>query len=130
MKQRTTNIETTIQRHAYLAPLLLRIGLAAVLMYAAIASIITPNDWVGYVPAFIREFVPATTVLGALSVAQIIVAVWLLSGIYVRLAALVCAAMLAGIIVANLSLFTIIFRDIGLFFAALALAAMGNNASK
>lgn len=129
MKQLITRIETFIQQRGYLAPLLLRAGLATVLAYAAIASIVSPNDWIGYVPIFVRDIIPATTALSILAIIQLIVALWLLSGIYVRLAALVTAALLAGIIVSNFNLLAITFRDIGLLFAALALVVMGRGVS-
>lgn len=129
MKQLARRIESFLDRNKRFGSLLLRIGLAFVLAYAAIASIISPNDWIGYVPAFVREIIPATTVLGVLTIAQLLVALWLLSGIYIRLAALACAAMLADIIVANPNLLAITFRDIGLLFAALALAAIGKPRS-
>jgi uncharacterized membrane protein YphA (DoxX/SURF4 family) len=124
MRQLIERIEAFLSRHSRLAPLFLRIGLATVLTYAAISSLINPNDWIGYVPIFIRDFIPATTVLAIFSVIQLGVAVWLLSGKHVRIAALVCAGMLAGIVVSNFSLLPISFRDIGLLFAALALTVM------
>jgi hypothetical protein len=45
----------------------------------------------------------------------------------IRYAALVTAAMLAGIVLANFDLFAITFRDIALIFAALALAALSKD---
>jgi hypothetical protein len=56
------------------------------------------------------------------AVYELVLAAWLLSGVYVRYAGLLCAATLAGITLSNFSLFAISFRDIGLMFAALALA--------
>lgn len=106
-----------------IAPLLLRIGLATVFMYAAVSSFIDPNEWVGYLPSFMTKIVDAETLLPLFSIFELTLAAWLLSGVYVRFAALVCAATLAGIVVFNFSLFAISFRDIGLIFAALALAA-------
>lgn len=102
--------------------LLLQIGLAAVFLYAAIAAFINPNEWIGYLPPIMTKLVDAKVALDFFSVLQIGLAGWLLSGVYVRWAALASAAMLAGIISFNLGLFDIAFRDVGLLFAALALA--------
>lgn len=106
------------------AQLLLRIGLAVVFLYAALSSLVSPRDWVGYVPDVARLLLPAETVLMILAVFELLLAAWLISGIYVRYAALVAAALLAGVTLSNLTLLPISFRDIGLFFAALALALM------
>jgi uncharacterized membrane protein YphA (DoxX/SURF4 family) len=105
-----------------LTPLLLRIGLASVFIYAAVSSTLDPREWVGYLPSLATDHIQAETLLKLFSVYELVLAGWLLSGIYVRYAALLCAATLLGITVTNFSLFAISFRDIGLAFAALALA--------
>jgi uncharacterized membrane protein YphA (DoxX/SURF4 family) len=105
-----------------LTPLLLRIGLAVVFLYAAISSTLSPQEWVGYLPSIATEHVRAENLLKVFAVYELALAGWLLSGIYVRYAALLCAATLLGITVSNFSLFAISFRDLGLVFAALALA--------
>lgn len=106
-----------------LTPLLLRIGLATVFIYAAVSSFLDPNEWIGYLPSFLTSIVEAETLLPFFSVYELLLAAWLLSGVYVRYVALLCAATLAGIVVFNFALFAISFRDIGLVLAALALAA-------
>jgi uncharacterized membrane protein YphA (DoxX/SURF4 family) len=103
--------------------LILRIALASVFLYAAVSSFASPNDWIGYMPRFMRGIVPDTVLLGGFSVAEIVLSLWLLSGHYVKYAALLAAAMLAGIVVLNPALLAITFRDIGLLIAALALYA-------
>src|SRR5258706_13404858 len=105
-----------------LAPLLLRAGLATVFIYAAVSSTLSPNDWVSYLPHVLRDHFPATALLKVFSLYEVLLAIWLLSGVYVRWAGLLCAATLAGIVVLNFDLFAISFRDIGLALAALALA--------
>ncbi len=106
-----------------LTPLLLRIGLATVFMYAAVSAFLDPNEWIGYLPSFMTNMVDARSILPFFSVSELALAAWLLSGVCVRYAALLCAAMLAGIVVFNFALLAISFRDIGLILAALALAA-------
>jgi uncharacterized membrane protein YphA (DoxX/SURF4 family) len=105
--------------------LLLRAGLAIVFLYAAISAIRTPEAWISYVPSFTTRFVSAKTSLDGISTVQIILSIVLLSGKYVRYAAALSAALLAGIIVFNFSTLLITFRDIGLVFMAVALAVLG-----
>lgn len=122
MKHIFVRIETFLARHSHLTPLFLRLGLATMFLYAAISSFINPNEWVGYLPTFVKDMLPATVVLGVFSIIELVLAAWLLSGAYVRFAALASVVMLLGIVVSNFSLLPISFRDIGLIFAALALA--------
>lgn len=119
--------ESFLKSHSNLMSPFLRVGLAVVFLYAAISSFVSPNDWIGYLPSFMRNILPATVLLGIFSVIELILAAWLLSGVYVRFAALLAAAMLLGIIMSNFSLLPISFRDIGLFFASLALAFMSDD---
>jgi hypothetical protein len=107
--------------------LLLRAGLAVILLYAAIDSLVDPREWVGYLPAVLTRLVPGEVALKFFSVYELSLAAWLLSGVYVRWAALLTAATLVGIIVANFELFSITFRDIALIFAALALAVLAGR---
>ncbi len=122
MKQTITKFDTLLASKSGLAPLFLRLGLATVLLYAAISSTLQPSDWIGYLPPLLTDRFDANILLKIFSVYELLLAAWLLSGVYVRYAALLCAATLAGIVTSNISLFAISFRDIGLMFAALALA--------
>jgi uncharacterized membrane protein YphA (DoxX/SURF4 family) len=119
----TKNLNKLLESSS-LPALLLRVGLAIVFLYAAISSFISPREWIGYLPGLLTEHVAGTTLLHVFSVYELLLAAWLLSGVYTRWVALLCAATLAGIVTANFSLFAISFRDIGLIFAALALAAL------
>jgi len=105
------------------ATLLLRAGLALLFFYASISAFKNPNDWIGYLPMFIRNIAPhdPASILHFFSAFELLLALWLVSGIYVRIAALVTAVTLVGIVVSNFSLFAITFRDMALIFAALAL---------
>ena len=107
-----------------LAAIFLRVGLAVVFLYAAIASLADPMAWIGFLPAFLTSVFPAHILLTIFSVVEILLSLWLSSGMKTFPAAVVSAVMLAGIIIANLALLDIVFRDIAIFFAALALAAL------
>jgi len=106
-----------------LTPIFLRLGLATMFLYAAISSFVDPREWVGFLPSVLTDRIDAETLLHIFSVYELAIATWLLSGVYVRYAALLCALTLGGIVVTNFDLFAISFRDIGLLFAALALAS-------
>jgi uncharacterized membrane protein YphA (DoxX/SURF4 family) len=111
-----------------LASLIIRIGLAAVFIYAAIDALREPDAWISYIPSFIPHYepsffqiTPAKITLDIVSVFQLVLAALLLIGRYVKYAAAISAALLAGIVVFNFSTFLITFRDVGLVAAAVAL---------
>lgn len=107
------------------ASLLLRVGLASVLLYAAVAALVSPVEWAGYLPQFLTSHYAGNGVLYGLAAYELILAVWLLSGRAIRYAAGLAALTFAGIIMTNLPAFsTITFRDVPLVFAALALLAL------
>jgi uncharacterized membrane protein YphA (DoxX/SURF4 family) len=120
-------VMNTFFANQQLTGLLLRTGLAIIFLYAAVSSFINPQDWVGYLPGMLTDRISSDILLKIFSVYELLLATWLLSGIYVRYAAVACAATLAGIVVFNFELFAITFRDIALIFAALALASIGGE---
>jgi len=106
---------------------ILRIGLAFVFLYAAISGIQSPQEWVGYLPTFMTKFMAATTLLRFFEVYEFALALWLISGFYLRYAALLTALTLGGIVVTNPGQLIITFRDVGLACTALALAVMSKS---
>ena len=113
-----------------LPALLLRIALAFAFLYASVSSFITPSDWVGYFPAFMRAIVPGTVLLPIFSGIELFVGVLLLAGWYVRYVSLFAAAMLAGIVVANPNQLPVTFRDVSLVIAALALFVLDYQSTR
>ncbi len=99
----------------------LRLGLAFVFAYAAIESLAHPDNWIGYLPHVLTNVIHASLLLRLLSIYQLVLAAWLLSGTYIRVAAGLSVLTLAGITLANLSLLDVTFRDVGLLFMAAAL---------
>ena len=114
-----------------IARFFLRIGIAVVFLYAAISSISQPANWIGFIPLWLRNlaspFASPETLLFGFAIFQIVLAVWLLLGRKTAAAAILSAIMLFGITVANLGLFDIVFRDIAVLFAALALAFLSKE---
>ncbi|MBI2453054.1 MAG: hypothetical protein HYV55_02390 [Parcubacteria group bacterium] len=112
--------------------LFLRLGLAFTLLYAAWSAFQNPLNWIGFLPSGLISLVPSQVktqdVLMAFSVFQVGLALLLLLGKYLVPTSLVVSVLLLSIIWFNLGAMDILFRDIGLFFAALALALLARKA--
>lgn len=113
--------KTNVKSGNNLASLMLRIGLAAVLVYASVSSFITPADWIGFFPHFLTSRVSSTVLLHFFSVYELLLAIWLLSGMFIKYAATLAALTFSGIILTNTGLLIVTFRDITMVFASLAL---------
>lgn len=109
-------------QHPKAVQILLRISIASVFLYAALAATLQPQNWLFYIPQFAKNMVPAPLLLGGFSLYQVVLSLWLLSGKKTLYAALLASLTLIGIIAVNLSVMDIVFRDLAIFFAALALA--------
>ena len=104
------------------AALLLRVGLGFVLLYAAWSSFVEPLSWIGFFPDFLfRLGIKEGLVLGGFSFLEIGIALWLLWGKKLIIPSLSAAALLLGVALFNIGALDILFRDIGLAFAAFAL---------
>ena len=99
---------------------LLRIGISFSFFYAAIASFITPTNWIGFLPNFLRS----DMILTIFSIYEILVGLWLLSGWKVFYPAILSALSMLGIIIFNFGALDIVFRDVAILFAAVALALL------
>lgn len=100
---------------------LLRFGIASVLWYAAYRGFVDPNAWVGFIPVWVSSYADQFLVLKIFEVLQLVLGAWILIGIRLRIASLVATAFFIGIIVSNVGAFDIVFRDVTMIFAALAL---------
>lgn len=105
---------------------LLNLGLAFTLLYAGISALVTPSDWVGFVPAWVTSFgLSRELALHAHSAAEILLGAGLLFNYRVKIVAGLAALDMLAILLAggfSASVFLITFRDVGLFLAALYLA--------
>jgi hypothetical protein len=111
-------------RHHF-ASILLRFGLAFVFLFAAVSGFLAPQNWIGYLPNFATAILPPNVLLVILGLYEIILAIFLLFKKEVALPALLAALTLFGITIVNLPQFDVVFRDVGLAFAALALFFIG-----
>ncbi len=107
-----------------LASFILRVALAIPFLFVAIDAVLQPEAWVGFIPYFVRNLLPESLVLGAHALLDFTLALWLLSGWRTKYAAAFSAFNLAAIVVVNLTALDVIFRDVGLLLAALALGVL------
>lgn len=108
---------------AKLVSLFLRLSIASVFLYAAVGATLQPYNWIGFLPQFATNIIPASVLLPLFSLYQLILAIWVLTGWKTFYAGLLACVTLLGIIVANWGDVDVLFRDFAIFFAALALAA-------
>lgn len=105
------------------ADFLLRIGVAFAFLFPPANALLDPYSWVGYFPSFVHGMLPDMVLLHAFGLVEVIIALWILSGRKIFIPCIVAAAMLLGIVAFNLGDFQILFRDVSIALAALALAA-------
>ena len=110
--------------------LLLRIAIAFAFLYPAIAGILHPDNWADFFPQFVRGTLPDSVLLLGWGILEILIALWILSGWKVWLPSFAAAALLCGIVLFNLPLLDIVFRDLSLALAALALAVESYRATE
>ena len=106
---------------------ILRWGLAFVFFYAAIASVARPERWAMYVPSFITFIIAPQSFLVVFSLYELVLAGFLFSGKKLFWSSLFAMLTFAAIVAVDFSLMVIVFTDIGLAFAALALFDVARN---
>lgn len=99
----------------------LRAGLAFVFGYAGFESLRQPLAWSSYLPHFLAVSAHAAMLVKLFGFFELVLALWLLWGEWVRFAALVSLVLLAGIVVLNPDTLDVTFRDVGLAVMAAAL---------
>ena len=110
--------------YSILASFILRVALAVPFLFVAIDATLQPDAWIGFVPSFLRNLLPGSLLLGAHSFLDFGLAIWLLSGWRTKEAAIVSALTLLTIIAANITVLEVVFRDVGLLLAAVALGVL------
>lgn len=102
---------------------LLRIAVAIVFVYPPLHALSNPDGWVGYFPQFVFSFgIPPLVLLHGFGVIELVIAAWILSGWHIEWPATLAAFILAAIVALNGAQFEILFRDISIALACLALA--------
>lgn len=111
-----------MQNRNDIADLILRIGVAFAFIYAAIAGFVDPDSWIGWFPQTLRNIIPDLLLLKLWGAYEIILALWILSGKKIFIPSALATLSLAGLIVTNFGAMDIIFRDVTILCATLALA--------
>lgn len=106
---------------------ILRIGIALTFLYPAVASFLYPVDWVGYFPIWLRNIIPEQILLFGFFLFELFLAIWVLSSWKTFYASILSALTILAIMLLNIGLFDIVFRDVPIFFAAIALAILSYN---
>jgi hypothetical protein len=107
--------------------LLIRIALAFSFAYVGISSTTSPELWVGFLPQFVGNVIDPELFLKIHGSFEVFLALWLLSGKFKFVSGLIAAVLLFSITLFNLSAWDIVFRDVSLGIAALALAFSGTG---
>lgn len=105
----------------------LRAGVAFAFLYPPVAAIFSPNDWIGYFPAFTRGFVPDVVLLHGFGVLEVAIALWILSGKKIFWPSIGATALLISIVVFDFQDFIVVFRDLSIAAAAFSLALMNSS---
>jgi len=112
-------------RHSQLA---LRIGLAIVFLWFGVHKLVDPQYWLdAWMPQAVQAFVMRLSVaprdaMNLLGIAEVLIAISLLTGYFVRWFAAAAIVFLAGVSLTHISTFNeVLVRDIGLMGAFLAL---------
>ena len=98
----------------------LRLAVAIPILWAGVRGILNPTDWVGFVPAFVSNFVDPEVFLVAHGFLWIITAAGILAGFWRPFFAAVAAVGILSILIFY-GVDDITFRDIGLALVAFVL---------
>jgi uncharacterized membrane protein YphA (DoxX/SURF4 family) len=109
---------------------LLRVGLAFVFAYAAVTSIVDPAAAATYFPRQLPADLVVDVLLPAFAAYELALALALLSGRHTYAAAVIAALTLGGIMVVNADAFGVLFRNVAIACAALALAADSRRSAR
>lgn len=107
--------------------LLLRVAVAFAFVYAAISGFLNPTAWVGYFPPFLQQLGPVHWVMASWGIMELLLAAAILFLRDVYYPALIAAALLIGVVVFNWGAMDIVFRDIPIALASVALALLSRE---
>ncbi len=113
-----------LKNREVLVSFLLRAGIAVAFLYAGTAALTNPTNWIGFVPQWISMFVDRELFLLIHGITDLLIGLWLLSNVKPFYAGLIAALSLISIIIVNYGQLEIIFRDIAILFASIALMVL------
>ena len=108
--------------------LLLRVGVAFAFIYPAVSAFLVPTSWIGFFPQLVRDFIPNETLLISIfGISEILIAFWILVGKNIFFPSLLASIYLILIILFNINVFDVLFRDVAILFMTLALATLSRS---
>jgi len=105
--------------------LILRLGVAFAFLYPPVDALFDPVSWFGYFPGYLRHLAPEPVLLHGFGLIEVLIALWLLSNKKIFWPSAAAAAILLVIVVSDFADFQVVFRDLSIAAAALALAVDG-----
>lgn len=104
--------------------LLLRVAVAFSFIYPPISALTDPYAWLGYFPVWTTTLLGTNALLALhlFGAVEVLLALWILFGKHIRVPSYIAAALLLLIVGFNMPQFPILFRDVSIALAALALA--------
>lgn len=113
-----------LKNREVLVSFLLRAGICIAFLYAGTSALINPSNWIGFVPQWISVFLDRELFLITHGITDLLIGLWLLSGVKPFYSGLIAALSLISIIIVNYNQLEIIFRDIAILFAAISLMVL------
>lgn len=106
------------------AILIIKIAVAFSFIYPAVASLIAPTSWVGFIPDWTSYIISKESFLLLFSIFQIVLGVSILFLKKIFYPSITAAFILFSIVIFNIGTMDIVFRDISIGLIAIALAIM------
>jgi len=103
------------------ASFIIRLGLSIAFFYAAVGSLLFPDNWLGFVPVWLIPAGFGKIFLSIFAAVQLSLGLWLLSGRWIKYAARMTAILMFMVVITNPTAMDLIFRDITIAFSAIAL---------
>lgn len=104
--------------------LILRLSLGFAFIYAAISHYFSPDSWLQFYPDFMQDIVSEKWYSIAASLGELAFGLMIISGRLTYYLAILSALALSVILVFNLDQMFILFRDVSLIGASIALAVL------
>lgn len=106
---------------------ILQFGIAFVFIYAAIQIFLNPQGFVHYTPEIIFDFVSVNTFMYTFATLEILLSIWIISGKKMMYPSLITAGIMALVVLFNLDMFIVLFRNVAIMCGALALAGISHE---
>jgi hypothetical protein len=120
-----TTVAGTKMKNKRGVDLALRFAVVISFLYPPISAFFDPYTWVGYLPGFLGALpVNQLLLLHSFGVFEVLLAVWILLSKRPMVPSVIAALVLLCIVLFNLPQFEVLFRDVSILLAAVALALL------